>query len=439
MKINILVGAAAYDAGQLKINLDGGDYGSSTVKCNFSDLLPFAGKASKQAVDFFMISAAVYGIDRFVLRRANSVDGWSRELNVVFPVRDPALWKPFKVELSSLLSFLTGDYWEVDFQQGEITLPAADLEDRFNDGLGQVNLFSGGLDSLIGAIKYLEENAGHKLVVVSHYDPQMKGPKGDQKELLDDLNSKYAGRLLPVPSVKVELEKQNKKRETTFRSRSILFIGLGGMVSDALGKSLIVPENGSVSLNYPLSPSRRSACSTRTTHPKVIDGVNVLFQGLGIQTQLSNPFEFSTKGEMVSSLAPYNPEINTLLKSNSCGKRRHDMRKWNPDAKHCGTCMPCIYRRAALIQISADKDADYGDRISDLNFYVKKGQDIAACLAFLKHDLSPKEIKQELIINGVSDILKLGPYVALVVRTRSELKALFSQIGSPDAKTRAGI
>lgn len=436
MEININVGSATYDAGQLKINLDGGGFGNATVKSNFGAMLPLANIASPEAVDFFMLSAAVYGIDRMVVRRPNSIDGWSRDLQVVFPVMDLGKWNPLAGELSKMLSFLTGDYWSISFSQSTLQLPEKGLEEAYTHGFAQVNLFSGGLDSLIGAIRFLENNTDENLLVISHYDSQMKGPKGDQSELLNMLHDRYGNRLVAVPSIKVELDKLGTK-ETTFRSRSILFIGMAGIVADGLALDLKVPENGSVSLNYPLSPSRRSACSTRTTHPRVLDSVSVIWSALGISSAIENPFEFDTKGEMVKSIDDIDDEIDQMiLRSNSCGKRRHDERKANPDAKHCGVCMPCIYRRAALIDAGLDNENDYGDNVKDLDFKTKKGQDIGACIEFLVTDLSERDIRKELIINGVNDLSKLDGYTSLIARTRSELKELFLTVGSQTVKDR---
>ncbi|TCD08598.1 hypothetical protein EZ449_12220 [Pedobacter frigidisoli] len=436
MGIKINVGSASYNAGQLKIALDGGDFGLAAVKSNFAGLLALANLASPESVDFFMLSAAVYGIDRMVVRRPNSVDGWSRDIEVVFPVTDPAKWDPLAGEISMMLSFLTGDYWKVGFSQSTFMLPVQGPEEAYQASFTQINLFSGGLDSLIGAITFLENNPEQNLLVISHYDSQMKGPKGDQSDLLDMLNNRYGDRLVAVPSVKVELEKPGAK-ETTFRSRSILFIGMAGIVADGLNLDLKVPENGSVSLNFPLSPSRRSACSTRTTHPRVIDSINLIWSHLGISPTVENPFEFNTKGAMVESIDGIADEINEMiLRSNSCGKRRHDERKANPDAKHCGVCMPCIYRRAAMMKIGLDDENDYGDKIKDLNFKTKKGQDIGACIEFLVAELSEKNIRKELIVNGVKDISKLGDYTSLIVRTRNELKELFLTAGSQAVKIR---
>ena len=83
-----------------------GNHYTSQIHINFSDeLLVFATQASVEARDFFLLSALVYGIDRFIERRPNSVNGWSRELNVCFPVVSDK-WKEVEADIEKLLSFL---------------------------------------------------------------------------------------------------------------------------------------------------------------------------------------------------------------------------------------------------------------------------------------------------------------------------------------------
>src|SRR5690606_5443464 len=91
--------------------------GKANLIVDFKTILPFTNLVAKEVLDFFLFTSAVYGIDRFIDRKRNSVDGWSRELKVTFPVSDSKKWNAQKEELNKLLSFLTGDYWNVDFRR----------------------------------------------------------------------------------------------------------------------------------------------------------------------------------------------------------------------------------------------------------------------------------------------------------------------------------
>lgn len=439
----ISVGKITYDkpSGAGKINIEDTDGGRSTLNIDLETLLPFANLVNKEGFDFFTISAAVYGIDRFVERKHNSVDGWSRELKVSFPVHNPSKWNTCKAELNKLLSFLTGDYWNVEFRKEIFDVSKAILEKEYLVQFGQINLLSGGLDSLIGALDFLKQNPKLKVLFVSHYDSQMHGPKGDQTDLISEIQNVYPKQFFCIPSLKVSLENTNTNRETTFRSRSLLFIGIALIAAQATNtQSIIIPENGSVSLNFPLSPSRRSSCSTRTTHPLVLDSVLSIWKILSIATDIQNPYEFQTKGEMIKACKDQPNLFKLIAMSNSCGKRGHRAH-WEPgkkNATHCGVCMPCLYRQASLMEIN--DLSSYGNNINNLvPFLTKKSQDVGACLDFLKSSITKEDIRQELIVNGIKNLSKLDKYVDLICRTRDELKGWVRKVGNSAIKTKAGI
>lgn len=414
-----------------------GNHYTSQIHINFSDeLLVFATQASVEARDFFLLSALVYGIDRFIERRPNSVNGWSRELNVCFPVVSDK-WKEVEADIEKLLSFLTGDYWRVSFERADFDLPSTEPSDKYETDFTQVNLFSGGLDSLIGAIDFLRDKPKEKLILVSHYDPALRGTKKDQDDLHERIVNHYPNQFLRIPSVSVSLENSIAPYEKTFRSRSILFIGIACLVADYNDLPIIIPENGSVSLNFPLSRSRRSACSTRTTHPTLLDSINILWGKIGIRSRVTNPYEDKTKGEMVKKCSDPSFLESIIALSNSCGKRGHKRYWLQRNATHCGVCMPCIYRQAALNGI---KDATtYGTSINALNFKSDKGQSFGACLDFINNDFNNQKINSELIINGVQNLEKLSTYRDVVMRTREELIMWIKATGSKEVLEKAGL
>jgi 7-cyano-7-deazaguanine synthase in queuosine biosynthesis len=439
MKIDIVVEQPEYTTqNEIIIRLAASNGTNGNVRIDFSTLVHFASKRPDVTLDLFIISTCVYGVDRLIKRKVNSVDGWSRDMKVTFLVSNPSKWKTTKSELETVLSFLTGDYWEVDFSKSSLSIPQTVTNNLFAENYSQVNLFSGGLDSLIGAIDTLANKSKAKVLFVSHYDPQMHGPKSDQERLIHKLEEKYSERFSHIPSVKVFLEQSNDSKETTLRSRSLLFIGIALLVAKAKGIDIFVPENGTVSLNYPLSPSRRSSCSTRTTHPTLISFIRDLWKHLDIYSSITNPYEFDTKGEMVN-----NCKNQSLLKeivglSNSCGKRGHRAHWDKKDATHCGTCMPCIYRRASLSGVN--DSTEYGSSLNSLYpFETKKGQDAGACLEFLRKSFTEQDIKQELLVNGLREISNITKYINVVERTRAELKHWIRKVGNKQVKKKAGI
>ncbi|MBB6609686.1 hypothetical protein H7F15_01425 [Pontibacter sp. Tf4] len=414
---------------------------SADIIINCDGILDLCAHAPASAFDFFFIAACAYGIDRFIERRPYSVDGWSRELKMTVPVLDITNWQGKEQEVAGILSFLTGDYWDVQFTTSSLVLPSQATVLLSHKTIDHVNLFSGGLDSLIGAIDFLEQEPTKNLLLISHYDPNMAGPKGDQIKLYTELSSRFKQPIAWSESVGVYLENASLgTRENTLRSRSLLFISLAVLAANAYGHSIPVwvPENGSVSLNYPLSPSRRSACSTRTTHPRLLEDVRQLLGGLQLANNVTNPYETLTKGEMVVNCADLPFLLSIINFSNSCGKRGHK-NGWKRSATHCGVCMPCVYRRAALANYA--DNTTYGIYIEELKrdssnsrLIGKRGQDLDACLEFLKNNLSFDDIQTELIVNGLNDFSMVPQFANVVQKTRKELKDWIRQ--NPDSVIR---
>ncbi|MBL1477270.1 DNA-binding protein, partial [Klebsiella pneumoniae] len=74
--------------------------------------------------------------------------------------------------------------------------------------------------------------------------------------------------------------------------------------------------------------------STRTTHPYFIGMIQELFNNLGFGVRLINPYQFMTKGQMVSNCKDSKmlSEIVDLTVSCSHWKRKN---------QQCGYCVPC--------------------------------------------------------------------------------------------------
>ena len=338
-----------------------------------------------------------------------------------------------KGQITELLSFLTGDYWALSFQEASPIRLTKYKDCDYFDNIAQVNLFS-------GAIDFMSEYPQEKLFLASHYDSDMSGPRIDQERLLQHFASKYNNQYLVFPKRNSVRIVSHISAETTCRSRSLMFIAIALQIAEYNKSKIVIPENGSVSLNYPLSPSRRSSCSTRTTHPVVIHHVQELFRNFGLSTEIENPYEFMTKGEMVRGCKDQPYLLSILSDSNSCGKRtRRQFFYDNRHATHCGHCMPCMYREASLIGF--DDTTSYGNELNSL-FRHKELQltdDFFAMLNFLKTDLTDEEIKRELRIARIYELPNFGQYVNLVIRTRSELKALIDAKGSDELKRYIGL
>src|SRR5580704_2264450 len=134
--------------------------------------------------------------------------------------------------------------------------------------------------------------------MIGHYDAS--GPRSQQRGVYDQMRLRFPGR---TKLVQVRVAQRPKKNaESTLRSRSIVFLGLGIYAASEVGAAvpLLAPENGMIALNLPMTPSRSGSCSTRTMHPFYLDTVRAVFKDLGIKNDLINPLALKTKGECVT-------------------------------------------------------------------------------------------------------------------------------------------
>jgi len=403
---------------------------TSQIDLNCTALLDYCNHPAPLSIDFLFISAIIYCVDKLISRR-KAIDNWTRELNVEIPVHDSELWANNALYLNSAISFLTGDLWNISFTQLNDNLfrpNSKHRERRSEDSVADiVSLFSGGLDSLIGAIDLLENHPDSSIKLVGHYDPDIGGPKADQNRLISELINHYGNRL---EFVQVRAGQNPSGKEITFRSRSILFIALGMYVASNSGESidLFMPENGNIALNIPLTPSRRGSNSTRTAHPFFLHSINKLLQSIGYNNKVINPFELKTKGECVDQCLNTNLLRRIVELSTSCAKSHH-RRTWiRRGARQCGRCMPCIYRRAALHKIDIDNEV-YGHDICrgevDLFSEKKISDDFRAIVSFISKGYSKEDISAILLSNGILEVSKLNDYSDLVLRASEEVRYLF--------------
>ena len=196
------------------------------------------------------------------------------------------------------------------------------------------------------------------------------------------------------------------------------------LVADSINPSMpvYIPENGTISLNFPLTPSRRSSCSTRTTHPHFIKLLQKFINSINLNHPIDNKYRYCTKGEMVERCLDQELLLETYPLSCSCGKRgtRKDIRD-NGHVSHCGVCMPCIYRRAALHKIGKTESVGT-DFFCTQKREIEKIPDLPAFIYYIRKNIDKNAVKQGLLINGSFFLEELDDYADVVMRTRAEIK-----------------
>lgn len=317
---------------------------------------------SEMIIDILNLSLAVYSVDQLISRNKYGYYNWNRYFELCLPVFELDKWKSIVTDLSETLSFLSGDKWNIILRSREAYY-SENIETK-NKDIDKVSLFSGGLDSLIGAIDFL--NNKEKVVLVGHH---RRGSieKNFQENLIQNLETEFSANIESfLFYVQPEFEKQKKilLGEDTQRARSFLFLGLGIAIANSYGRNvkLMIPENGLISLNIPLTPTRLGTYSTKTTHPYFLTRFMDILEKLGIYNKIENPYQFKTKGEMIVDCQVHNKDIIAKLanQSISCSKPGHYKRwrrKGTPDVneEHCGHCVPCIIRRAAMYKGNLDE------------------------------------------------------------------------------------
>lgn len=301
------------------------------------------------SIDLAILAATVTAADTRISRKEDSQDSWTREIDLYLPVSDIDLWSNNAQLIERILRFLTGDFWRVSFRPRHKGMESFLYRPPklFGTTFDTVCLFSGGLDSFIGAIDLLEN--GMHPIFVSHY----KDASTKSQEVCATKLSKQYGDFGPRHvRANVSFDKNDLPSlgtETTTRGRSFIFFALAALVADAIDGTtpIYVPENGLISLNVPLDPLRLGAWSTRTTHPFYMARWQELLDNLGIDARLTNPYRFNTKGEMLSGCS--NPgfigkNYDITISCSSITKGR--WKKLPPG--HCGYCTPCLIRRASI-------------------------------------------------------------------------------------------
>lgn len=262
---------------------------------------------SEIGLDLLVLAAHVHAADTRISRATESQDTWTREIRLVVPVSDPARWSAATELLQRMLNFLTGDRWTLGFRARPAgflatvpTRPPRLAPPPFNS----LALFSGGLDSLIGAINALE--TGLVPLFISH--AAEGATSASQEKLFRSLKRNHPrqnfDRLRLWMTFPDGLVRDVASEKTT-RGRSFLFFAAGVFAGTGLPGpfTLRVPENGLIALNVPLDPLRLGALSTRTTHPFYMARWNDLAAVLGIPGGIENPYWDKTKGEMVANCA----------------------------------------------------------------------------------------------------------------------------------------
>ncbi|MBA4062990.1 MAG: hypothetical protein C0501_04645 [Isosphaera sp.] len=314
--------------------------------------------------DLLDVAVYVYAADQAVPRAdGGRVDGpevgagWRRSLRFRVPVREPDRWNshPVRAALVSALSFLSEDEYRFEFchLRKDTALDGfIDFDTTpFAGVVEEVVMFSGGLDSLAGAVTEAVVG-GRQVLLVHHRSSDKLAPHHNR--LVRALKA-ASGARAPLHFALLANKAKRLGREFTQRTRSFLFAALGAVFARMTGLDrLRFYENGVTSLNLPPSAQVVGARASRTTHPRVLAGFGRLLTALFDRPfAVENPFQWDTKTDVVKRIADAGA-AGLIGRSISCGHT------WEMKSKihtHCGVCSQCIDRRFAVLAAGqADHD-----------------------------------------------------------------------------------
>ena len=332
---------------------------------------------TEDGIDILNLAGLVYLADTRISRSLHSQDSWTREIAIETPVFNHEKWTSLGELFTRMLNFLTGDRWIISFRKRDEELSKKPEDGTPPPEFDAVTLFSGGMDSLIGTIKHLENH--ERIALISHAGDAHT--KNAQSKLLAHFQGKYPDLDPLYLDLWMVFEKNlipDGGNENTTRSRSFLFIAFGIFAMSGMKgvSTLEVPENGLIALNVPLEELRIGSHSTRTTHPFYLDSWNQVLNGLGLELSVRNPYWNKTKGEMADDCLNKGFLLQVIRDSISCSSPQKA--RWSGVApQHCGYCVPCIIRRAAMnkaFRQEGDSTPYLIDKVSELAANHAKGK-----------------------------------------------------------------
>lgn len=319
-------------------------------------------------LDLLEIAGYVFSADRLTRRGpkdALEYHAWARSMSFSIRVRDYDFWSQaaIRLALSNALVFMTGDAeYTFNFEPGHSTPPTS-LFDAPEFALGsmggdlRVMLFSGGLDSLAGAVEMLKTTSC-RLVLVSHQSQPSTAKT--QKALVEALRREYGDRVLHY-CFECHLSSERASEETQ-RTRSFLFMSIACSIAAAYGKDhFFVFENGVTSINLVRREDLANGRASRTSHPTTIGRMEKLLSAVcDSLMKVEIPFVWLTKADVVEKLRDSAPEL--ISSTVSCSRTFQIVGQ----ATHCGLCFQCIDRRIAVASAGAESYDHAGLYCNDL-------------------------------------------------------------------------
>ena len=299
--------------------------------------------------DLVDVAMAIHIADRLAVRDALRYVRPERRFHIRVPVRQLALWQRPDVQksLSEMLTFGTGDYWEIEFSQRDSRLRFAEQQDSLfavrSDEPVRVNLFSGGLDSFAGNVVALSEHREvHYVCVSATPSPRQGACQVEQIQYLRSQPHRSLTHLRFPASLKAA---SGVEQEHSRRTRGFIFLALGSVSALSAGaEGFFLYGNGIGAVNLPCERTPVGIPNSRSVHPETL-GRMAHFIELLTQKPFSieYPCIFKTKAEMCA-----HPVVQSAAEAIRATFSCDGFPVRHAKMPQCGVCTSCILRRLAL-------------------------------------------------------------------------------------------
>jgi len=301
--------------------------------------------------DLLWIAQAVYLADRCSPRYPYGMSGpghWRRRIRVKIPVSNPVVWQAAEAFLIHALEFLTEDDWMFEFLPGRAEF-SAERQGHFRDMRGPeiewVSLFSGGLDSMAGALQWLSGTHGSGLLVSGQTHARITTGQNSQ---VAELRRQFPDRIEHLGFSYGFVDKHRHQLtgfESSQRTRAFMHTALGSVAAVMAGnEELFLFENGFGALNLACDSAQVGSQNSRATHPVFLRRMAAFVRAAFSKPfVIANPFTFSTKAQMLlaTSIREFAP---LLQRSFSCDR----FPNYNRIQSQCGCCPSCLIRRLSF-------------------------------------------------------------------------------------------
>src|SRR5258708_4597335 len=192
---------------------------------------------SELAMDLLVIACTMYAADTRIKRETYAEDSWTRMIDLFIPISNQSFWDGQKELLQKIFRVLTGDISKLNFR-GRVSLnlslsPRGHRRHyRMPYQTDTVCLFSGGMDSLIGAVDLLEQ--GTRPLLVGHAKSSDVAPYQDN--CYNALTNHYTNLLPQRIYAFVRIPKNNLfgSEDHTERGSSLVLLPLGAISASSL-------------------------------------------------------------------------------------------------------------------------------------------------------------------------------------------------------------